>query len=115
MCSHSFQRRKEVKSDDEVTVKDVPGGVFAVATCNLTKELQSEFFKEHGYLESWKNLVDWVKASPYKIACNQCLEKALDPDPVNEDHILDLYCPIEKKPGSSGSSRNTIMRMLHVL
>ncbi len=83
----------EMKSD-EVTIKDFGGGLYAVTTCNLKEELQSEFFKEKGYLESWKRLVDWVESSKYTMGSHQCLEKAHDPEASEEELILDLYCPI---------------------
>ena len=66
-------------------------------TCNLTEELESEFFKEHGYLESWKKLTDWVRFSKYSQAKGPCLEHALTPDGADGDFLLDLYLLIKEK------------------
>lgn len=77
-------------------IKKFQGGLYAVTTCKLKEELESEFFKKEGYLESWKNIVDWVKSSEYKLGKHQCLEKAHEPGASEEGLILDLYCPIEK-------------------
>jgi len=62
----------------------------------LKEELESEFFEKHGYLESWKKLVEWVKNSKYKYGSHQGLEKTHDPTAAEEELILDLYCPIEE-------------------
>jgi len=80
----------------DVEIKKSKGGLYAVTTCKLKEELESEFFKKEGYLESWKNIVDWVKSSKYKMGKHQCLEKAHEPGPSDEELILDLYCPIEE-------------------
>ena len=80
----------------DVEIKKFQGGLYAVTTCKLKEELESEFFKKEGYLESWKNIVDWVKSSKYKFGKHQCLEKAHEPAVSEEELILDLYCPIEE-------------------
>ena len=80
----------------DVEIKKFQGGLYAVTTCKLKEELESEFFKKEGYLESWKNIVDWVKSSKYKFGKHQCLEKAHEPGASDEELILDLYCPIEE-------------------
>ncbi|MFW9919440.1 MAG: GyrI-like domain-containing protein [Candidatus Thorarchaeota archaeon] len=77
--------------------KEFKGGNFAVITCNLTEELESEFFKENGYLESWKKLDEWVRSSKYMMAKGPCLEHALSPDGSDGDFMLDLYHPIKEK------------------
>lgn len=86
----------DARSEGEIKVKDVEGGLYAVTTCNLGEELESEFFKKEGYLESWKKIGDWVKSSKYKVGSHQCLEKAHDPGASADELILDLYCPIER-------------------
>ena len=80
----------------EVEIKKFRGGLYAVTTCKLKEELESEFFKKEGYLESWKNIVDWVKSSKYKFGKHQFLEKAHEPGVSEEEMVLDLYCPIEE-------------------
>ncbi|MFQ5891838.1 MAG: GyrI-like domain-containing protein [Candidatus Methanofastidiosia archaeon] len=86
----------DIESEGEINVKDFEGGLYAVTTCNLKEELESEFFKEKGYLESWQKITDWVKYSKYKFSNRQWLEKAHDPGASEEELILELYCPIEK-------------------
>ena len=82
----------------DVEIKEFEGGLYAVTTCKLKEELESEFFKKEGYLESWKNIVDWVThSSKYKFSKHQCLEKAHEPGASEEELILDLYCPIEER------------------
>lgn len=83
------------KPEGKVKIKDFDGGLYAVTTCNLKEEMESEFFKENGYLESWKKIVDWVNSSKYTFGKHQCLEKAHDPGASEDELILDLYCPIE--------------------
>jgi len=80
----------------DVEIKKFQGGLYAVTTCKLKEELESEFFKKEGSLESWNNIVDWVKSSKYKFGKHQCLEKAHEPGASEEELILDLYCPIEE-------------------
>jgi DNA gyrase inhibitor GyrI/DNA-binding transcriptional ArsR family regulator len=80
----------------DVEIKRFPGGLYAVTTCRLKEEIESEFFKENGYLESWKNILDWVKSSKYKFGKHQCLEKAHDPGASEDELILDLYCPLDE-------------------
>jgi DNA gyrase inhibitor GyrI/DNA-binding HxlR family transcriptional regulator len=81
---------------EDVEIREFQGGLYAVTTCKLKEELESEFFKKEGYLESWKNIVDWVKSSKYEFGEHQCLEKAHEPGASEEELILDLYCPIKE-------------------
>ncbi|MDF1538514.1 MAG: effector binding domain-containing protein [Candidatus Thorarchaeota archaeon] len=91
-----MQIYEDMELDEGMKIKEIKGASYAVITCNLTEELESEFFKEKGYLESWKKLVDWVKASRYSMAKGHCLELAHDPSGASGDFMLDLYQPIEK-------------------
>lgn len=84
-----------VAPEGGITIEEFKGGLYAVTTCRLKEELESEFFQKEGYLESWKKLVDWVDSSKYRQGKHQCLERAHDPNASAEDLILDLYCPIE--------------------
>jgi len=86
----------DVKPEGEIEIKEFEGGLYAVTTCKLKEEIESEFFQEKGYLESWKKLVYWVKSSKYEFGKHQCLEKAHDPGASDEELVLDLYCPIEE-------------------
>jgi len=42
----------------EVKIEEFEGGLYAVTTCNLKEELESDFFKEKGFLESWQKILD---------------------------------------------------------
>jgi DNA gyrase inhibitor GyrI/DNA-binding HxlR family transcriptional regulator len=86
----------EIKHEGEIKIKEFKGGLYAVTTCNLKEEIESEFFQKKGYLESWKKIVDWVKSSKYNFGKHQALEKAHDPEASDEEFVLDLYCPIEE-------------------
>jgi DNA gyrase inhibitor GyrI/DNA-binding HxlR family transcriptional regulator len=86
----------DIKPEGEIDIKEFKGGLYAVTTCRLKEELESEFFQKEGYLESWKKIVDWVKSSKYDFAKHQCLEKAHDPGASDKELVLDLYCPIEE-------------------
>jgi len=86
----------DIEPKGEVEVKEFEGGLYAVTTCKLKEEIESEFFQKEGCLESWKKIVDWVKSSKYKYGKHQCLEKAHDPNASEEELVLDLYCPIEE-------------------
>ena len=86
----------DVEPEGGVEIKEFEGGLYAVTTCNLKEELESDFFKEKGFLESWHKILDWVKSSEYEFASHQCLEKAHDPTASEEGLILDIYCPIKK-------------------
>jgi len=86
----------DTEPEGEIEIKEVKGGLYAVTTCKLKEEIESEFFQKQGYLESWQKIVDWVKSSKYKYGRHQCLEKAHDPGATEEELILDLYCPIEE-------------------
>ena len=86
---------KDIESDDVVEVKEVEGGEYAVTTCVLKDELESEFFKKHGILESWWRLEEWAKANGYRYRGHPGLEKPHDPD-AGPDLVLDMYYPITK-------------------
>lgn len=85
----------DIESDEVVEVKEVEGGVYAVTTCVLKEELESEFFKERGVLESWWRLEQWAKEHGYKYRGHPGLEKPHDPD-AGADLVMDFYYPITK-------------------
>jgi DNA gyrase inhibitor GyrI/DNA-binding transcriptional ArsR family regulator len=86
----------DIEPEGDVTIKEFDGGLFAVTTCNLKEETESEFFREHGYLESYKNLKDWVKSSKYKLRKGPCLERAHDPSASEEELVLEIHMPIRR-------------------
>lgn len=82
----------------EIELKDAPGGLYAVSRCRLGEEIASEFFRKHGYLESWKNLYGWVKGNETLIFANrQWLEKVVNPGASEGELQLDLHCPVEER------------------
>lgn len=86
------------KGEDEIEAKDYDGGLFAVTTCRLWEEMHSEFGKEHGFMESWKKLMDWIILNEkYEIdESRQCLEKARNPGASEKELVLELYQPIKE-------------------
>jgi DNA gyrase inhibitor GyrI len=76
---------ESVQPEGEVTVKDFPGGLYAVTRC---KGVDSIF-------PTWQQFVRWREASRYQGANHQWLEEhfgALDMPP--EELVLDLYLPV---------------------
>ena len=79
----------DVQGDEAITIKDFPGGRYAVTRCQL-----------HNIETTWKALVAWSEASPYRWTHNhhQWLEEAITPplDSIvgKEDAQMDLYLPI---------------------
>ena len=81
---------QDVESEREITVKDFPGGLFAVTTFKLVNDPNGNM------PEVWMKLYEWVKASEYSWAKTQELEKPHDLSSSDEDLMLDLYLPIEE-------------------
>jgi DNA gyrase inhibitor GyrI/DNA-binding HxlR family transcriptional regulator len=86
----------DIEPEGAVEMKEVEGGLYAVTVCKLKEEVESEFFRKEGYLESYKKLADWVKSSKYGFGKRRWLEKAHDPGASEEELVLDIYCPIEE-------------------
>jgi DNA gyrase inhibitor GyrI len=79
----------EVESNGEVTVKEFPGGLYAVARCEVNNAPGETI------PATWKNLVTWREASPYKMGNHQWLEKHIRlGDILKGEFDLDLYMPI---------------------
>jgi DNA gyrase inhibitor GyrI len=89
---------RDVEAEGDIEIKDFPGGLFAVARCQLST-----------IGEIWKQLVLWQEDSNYKMGNLQCLEEALNPElfitsegmlPITESMFgqfsLDLYLSIEE-------------------
>jgi DNA gyrase inhibitor GyrI len=75
----------EIEASGEVTVKEVPGGLYAVTRCAGL----------HIIMEMWQALVRWREQSPYIFGNHQYLEECLTPDATAlEDYLFDLYLPI---------------------
>ncbi len=86
----------EIEAGPGVEMKQFEGGTYAVASCNLLEEINSEFFKTEGFLESWQKLIDWAEEKNLKQGDHQALEKPHDPRAPESELILDLYLPIEE-------------------
>ncbi len=72
-------------SSDEVSLKDVPGGLYAVMRCQGTPNP-----------DIWLELVRWRESSSYRAAQHQWLEECLTPDLLGQwDRVeFDLFLPI---------------------
>jgi DNA gyrase inhibitor GyrI len=73
-----------VEVEGDVELKDLSGGLYAVAPCKLSN-----------IGEVWKQLVAWREDSPYKPAYHQWLEECLTlPGTPFDEMEFDLYLPI---------------------
>ncbi len=76
---------EDVSGNEEVTVKDFSGGLYAVARCESLVVIG----------RCWKQLVAWREDSVYQEAHHQWLEELLSPPETPHDqYIFDLYLPI---------------------
>jgi AraC family transcriptional regulator len=75
--------------DENVTIKDFPGGDYAVARVEVPKG------KFEVITERWMELVRWQKKSGCSCADNICLEESIRTDRKDLEFILDLYHPIK--------------------
>ena len=76
---------EQVRPEGEITVKDFPGGLYAVTRCKGVETIYP----------TWQRFVRWREESRYHSANHQWLEEhfgALEGPP--EDLLLDLYLPI---------------------
>ncbi len=80
----------EVQPKGEISLKDFPGGLYAVTTCKLHGD------PEGNVMQVWKKLLEWVQSSNYKWRKTHELEKPHHPLAPEEDLVLDLYLPIEE-------------------
>jgi DNA gyrase inhibitor GyrI len=75
----------DIQADGEVSIKQFDGGLYAVARCQGVDIIT----------ETWKQLVAWLAASPYRQAHHQWLEEHLTAtDVAPGELILDLHAPI---------------------
>lgn len=74
----------DAQGDDEITIKDFPGGLYAVTRCKLPR-----------IQDTWRQLVAWREDSKYRSANQECLEEMLTPpDTPFDGMVLDLYLAI---------------------
>jgi DNA gyrase inhibitor GyrI len=75
----------QVQADDDVQIKQFDGGMYAVTRCQGVETITG----------TWKQLVAWLAASPYRQAHHQWLEEHISGADIAPDElILDLYAPI---------------------
>jgi AraC family transcriptional regulator len=75
--------------DEQISIRDFPGGLYAVARCEMKGDLNETI------PAAWKKLFLWCEKSRYKRGYHQWLEEHLRPDdPSERDWVLDLYLPI---------------------
>ena len=75
----------EVETGDDVTLKKIEGGLYAVSRCLSLTTIGQD----------WKNLARWCEESKYEMGNHQWLEESLSPLGTKlEDLIFDLYFPI---------------------
>ena len=72
-------------SEENVTVKDIQGGRYAVTTCYHLSEIG----------ELWMRLFNWVKDNGYEFREAECLEKPQIFNASDDELVLDLYEPIK--------------------
>ena len=74
--------------EDEVTVKEIPAGLYVTKSCIGVQELG----------RVWKELAEWVKESKdYKYGKHQCLEENTNPLITDESKFpFVLYFPVSK-------------------
>ena len=72
-------------SEEDVTLKDVSGGRYAVTTCYHLSQIG----------ELWMRLFKWVKDNEYECREADCLEKTHNFSASDDELVLDLYEPIK--------------------
>lgn len=84
---HWITVEPDAQGDDDITIKDVAGGLYAVMRWQGIPNP-----------DKWGELVKWRDSSPYHSANHQWLEENLTPDePADEsDWVFDLYLPIRE-------------------
>ena len=76
-------------ADGDVQIKQFDGGLYAVTRCQGVETIT----------ETWKQLVAWLAASPYRQTHHQWLEEHLTAaDGAPDELILDLHAPIASYP-----------------
>lgn len=75
----------QVQGGEEIEIKQSPGGDYAVTHCQGVWNL----------MQTWRELVQWVEASPYEIDDRPCLEEHLSAwDTPLEALEFNLYLPV---------------------
>ena len=79
----------EEKVEEDVSVKEFEGGLYAITRCHSIETITA----------TWMKLAEWVENnSKYQYGTQEMLEEHVGPFPfeVSEDFTLDLYCSIRE-------------------
>ena len=77
----------EAEGDDDIEIKDFPGGLYAVTRSEGLQNIS----------ENWMKLAVWREESKYQQAHHQWLEECFTPLAERlEDYVFDLYAPIAR-------------------
>jgi DNA gyrase inhibitor GyrI len=81
----------EIKAQKGATIKDFPGGLYAVMRCEVRGNAYDII------PATWKQLTAWCEGNnQYHQVAHQYLEEAIGPFIVSNDFTLDLYLPIRE-------------------
>lgn len=78
----------EMQPEEDVKLLDFPGGLYAVARCEVRNDAYEVI------PSTWQQLVAWREASHYQEASHQWLEEHLKVEVPGDVFDLDLYLPI---------------------
>ena len=78
----------EETAGEDVEIVEFPGGLYAVAHCEVRGDAYEEI------PATWKQLVAWREQSAYRPANHQWLEEHIHISDVGDVFDLDLYLPI---------------------
>jgi DNA gyrase inhibitor GyrI len=78
----------DAEPEGEIKIKEFPGGLYAVARCEVSGDAYDII------PAMWKQLVAWRENSKYRGASHQWLERHLGPLESSLEFVLDLYLPI---------------------
>lgn len=81
----------EVAPDDDVEIKDFPGGLYAVSRVGKITDPNVDI------PEAWKQLALWLEDSPYHMGRHQWLEEMIEEEGAKPgEWTLDLYLPVTR-------------------
>jgi DNA gyrase inhibitor GyrI len=76
---------EKVAGGGPITIKDFPGGLYAVMRCTGLEHIQA----------TWAQLAAWAEARGYRMGHHQWLEECFTPEAERlEDYVFDLYLPL---------------------
>ena len=78
----------DVEPEGDIKIKEFPGGLYAVARCEVRGDAYDII------PATWKQLVAWCEESKYRSGTHQWLEEHLSLPGSTDELTLDLYLPI---------------------